>query len=62
MKRTKSFDCVEMKRRGALRIHERLASMTFEEQVEYWQGRAEEFRRASSSAGNGRQDRPADAP
>ncbi len=43
--KTKTFDCVEMKRRGALMIHERLKGMTLEEQVAYWRGRNEEFRR-----------------
>jgi len=43
--KTKTFDCVEMKRRGALRVHERLKDMTVEQQIEYWRGRSEEFRR-----------------
>jgi hypothetical protein len=44
MTRTKDFDCVEMKRRGSLEIHERLAGLSAEEQVEYWRKRAREFR------------------
>ena len=41
--KTKKFDCVEMKRQGALRVHERLKNMTIEEQIEYWRRRSEEF-------------------
>ena len=41
----KTFDCVEMKRQGSLRIHERLKHMTVEEQIEYWRQRSEEFER-----------------
>jgi hypothetical protein len=43
--KTKTFDCVEMKRRGAMRVHERLKDMTVEQQVEYWHRRNEEFLR-----------------
>jgi hypothetical protein len=43
--KTKTFDCVEMKRRGALRIHERLKNMTVEQQIEYWRKRSEEWQR-----------------
>jgi hypothetical protein len=42
---TKTFDCVEMKRRGALRVHERLKDLTVEQQIEYWRQRNAEFRR-----------------
>jgi hypothetical protein len=43
--KNKSFDCVEMKRRGAERLRERLAGMTLEEEIEYWRQRSEEFQR-----------------
>jgi hypothetical protein len=42
--KTKVFDCVEMKRRGALRIYEETKDLSFDEQVEYWRRRSEEFR------------------
>lgn len=42
--KTKTFDCVEMKRQAALRIHERTRHMTFEQKVDYWRQRNEEFR------------------
>lgn len=42
---TKVFDCVEMKRQGALRVHEKMQGMSIEEQVAYWQERNREFLR-----------------
>ena len=41
--KTKTFDCVQMKREGALRIYERLKGMTVEEQVAYWRERNAAF-------------------
>ena len=41
--KTKAFDCVEMKRRGAERIMAETRGMTFEEEVAYWRKRSEEF-------------------
>lgn len=40
---TKTFDCVEMKRRAALRIHEQLKGMSMEEKVAYWRKRHTEI-------------------
>ena len=34
--KTKSFDCVEMMDRGALRIYEETKDMTLEEELAYW--------------------------
>lgn len=42
--KTKTFDCVEMKRRGAERIHERLKNMTLEQKIDYWRRRSQSFR------------------
>ncbi len=50
MTRNKSFDCIEMKRRGALKVHERLASMSIEEQVAYWRRRSDELRRSEADS------------
>jgi hypothetical protein len=33
-----------------LRVHERLKDMTVEQQIEYWRGRSEEFRREQEAA------------
>lgn len=41
--KTKTFDCVEMKRRGAERVRERLSGMTTEEQLAYWDKRYEQL-------------------
>jgi hypothetical protein len=37
--KTKTFDCVEMKRRGAALIYEKIKDMTIDEQVAYWKER-----------------------
>jgi hypothetical protein len=34
--KNKSFDCVEMKRKGAEAVYQKIASMTKEQQLEYW--------------------------
>ncbi len=43
--RTKKFDCVEMKRKGARKVYEATKGMTVEEEVEYWRRRTKEARR-----------------
>jgi hypothetical protein len=43
--KTKTFDCVEMKRRGAELVRQRLAGMSLEEEIDYWRRRSEEFQR-----------------
>ena len=43
--KTKTFDCVEMKRRGAELLRARLAGMTLEQEIEFWRQRSEEFER-----------------
>ena len=40
--KTKTFDCVEMMHRGALRIHETLKGKTKAEQLAYWRERHRE--------------------
>ena len=41
MKTKKTFDCVDMKRRGAERIQSLTAGMTMEEQLVFWKKRTE---------------------
>ncbi len=41
--KTKTLDCVEMKRQGGLRVQEDLRGLTVEQQVAYWKKRAEEM-------------------
>ena len=55
--KTKSFDCVEMKRRGALRLHEQLKGMTIEQQLEYWRERSAAFRAEQKARGSSRVDK-----
>ena len=37
--KTKTFDCVEMMHRGALRIYEETKGMSVEEELAYWRQR-----------------------
>ena len=39
----KTFDCVEMKHHGAEKLQARLSTMTFDEQVTYWDRRGKEL-------------------
>jgi hypothetical protein len=41
----KTFDCVEMKRKGAERVYEATKGMTVEQEVEFWRQRTAELRR-----------------
>ena len=45
----KTFDCVEMKHRGAEKVQARLATMTLDQQVAYWERRGEELRKRKAS-------------
>jgi len=40
----KTFDCVDMKHRGAMEIERKLAGKTRDEQIEFWRKRTEELR------------------
>ncbi len=42
--KTKTFDCVQMKRKAAARMHEQTRGLTLEQKIEYWRQRNEEFR------------------
>jgi hypothetical protein len=44
-KNDKPFDCVEMMRKGALRIHEETIGMTREQRLAYWRQKDEEARK-----------------
>jgi hypothetical protein len=45
----KTFDCVEMKHRGAELVQARLATMTLDEQVAYWERRGKELRKRKTA-------------
>ena len=42
--KTKTFDCVEMKRQGAGKVQQELAGMTLEEEIAFWQSGTEQLR------------------
>jgi hypothetical protein len=48
--KTKSFDCVEMKRLGAERVQKELVGLTPQEQLEYWRQQTEELRERVAGA------------
>ena len=48
--KTKTFDCVEMKRRGAARIHEQLKNLTIQQKIDYWHRRSQAFRSEQEQA------------
>ena len=39
--KTKTFDCVAMKHRGAQRINKKIAGMTLEQQLDFWRERTQ---------------------
>jgi predicted secreted protein len=48
--KTKTFDCVEMQHRGALRIHEETKGMTVKQQVGYWKKQTAGLKRRQLAA------------
>jgi len=57
--KTKTFDCVAMKRRGAEVVQQDLAGLTPEEELAYWQSGTEELQQRQRDLGL---LRPVDAP
>lgn len=47
--KTKTFDCVEMKRHGAEHVYSIIKDMTPAQEVEYWRKRTEEMRQEQSA-------------
>lgn len=47
--KTKTFDCVEMKRRGAEKVQKQLEGKTFEEKLAYWKKGTKELRKLQKS-------------
>ncbi len=43
--KTKTFDCVQMKRLGAERVREQTAILTKEQELDYWRERSQDLRR-----------------
>ena len=48
--KTKTFDCVQMKRQGAELVRQQLEGKSFEQQVEYWRKGTEELKKLQSQA------------
>lgn len=45
----KTFDCVKLQHEGAKEVQARLAGMTLEEQVAYWEQRGKDLRRRKAA-------------
>ncbi len=45
----KTFDCVELQHRGGQKVQAKLAEMTLDEQVAYWERRGRELRRRKAA-------------
>lgn len=45
----KTFDCVELQHRGAQKVQAKLAGMTLDEQVAYWERRGKELRKRKAA-------------
>jgi len=43
--KTKTFDCVQMKRRGAELVRKRLEGKSFQQQLKYWQKGTDELKK-----------------
>ena len=43
--KTKTFDCVQMKRRGAARVQQQIANLTPEQELEFWRKQTDTLRR-----------------
>lgn len=52
--KTKTFDCVQMKRQGAEQVMKQLEGKTVAEQIEYWQKGTEELKKRQQDLREGR--------
>lgn len=50
MKKTKTFDCVEMQHRGAEKLREKTSDMTLEEELAFWRERTQTLRERQKKA------------
>jgi hypothetical protein len=41
--KTKTFDCVQMKRQGAEKVRQQTAALTSEEELRFWQERSQQL-------------------
>lgn len=56
MRKTRSFDCVALKRKGALSIYEDVKDMDFEQKVAYWREQNRKFDEFRNQAPSGTPD------
>lgn len=49
-RKTKEFNCVRMKKKGARAVLEELEKLTPEQQLEYWKRQTEELKRWAAEA------------
>ncbi len=54
--KTKTFDCIDMKRRGAEQVHERLKDMTVQQRMAYWREQTEQLRQRQAAVRAARPD------
>ena len=52
--KTKTFDCVEMKRRGAAQVQQKVAGMTPQQELEYWREQTQQLRRRQRELQSGK--------
>jgi hypothetical protein len=52
--KTKTFDCVEMKRRGAEHVYSIIKDMTAAEEIAYWRKRTQELREEQAGGVEGK--------
>jgi hypothetical protein len=45
----KTFNCVEMQHRGAEKVQAKLAAMSLDQQVAYWERRGKEIRKRKAA-------------
>ncbi len=47
--KTKTFDCVEMKREGAAKVRQQTATLTREQELRFWQERSQHLRQRQAA-------------
>jgi hypothetical protein len=53
----KEFNCVEMKRKGAEKLHKKLAGFTLQEELKFWQERTGELKKKQENLRKSKRER-----
>lgn len=53
----KEFDCIKMKRKGAEKLHKKLAGLTLPEELKFWQERTAELKKEQENLRRSRRER-----